>query len=83
MHTGDITHLKEKEDEKIRIEKILEKSNEVSRLGTWDIDLIKNNIFWSKVVFEIHEAPEGFQPDLETAIQFFKEGNSRDTIEKA
>ncbi|MBU2920254.1 PAS domain S-box protein [Winogradskyella psychrotolerans] len=83
IHTEDITHLKEKEDEKLRIEKILEKSNEVSRLGTWDIDLVKNTIFWSKMVFEIHEAPEGFQPDLETAIQFFKEGNSRGTIEKA
>ncbi|EPR70726.1 diguanylate cyclase/phosphodiesterase (GGDEF & EAL domains) with PAS/PAC sensor(s) [Winogradskyella psychrotolerans RS-3] len=83
MYTGDITHLKEKEDEKIRIEKILEKSNEVSRIGTWDIDLIKNTIFWSKIVYEIHEASEGFQPDLDTAIQFFKEGKSRDTIEKA
>ncbi|SDI43941.1 PAS domain-containing sensor histidine kinase [Winogradskyella thalassocola] len=83
MQTGDITDIKENEDEKNRIEKILEKSNEVSRTGTWDIDLIKNTIFWSKMVFEIHETPEDFQPDLETAIQFFKEGNSRDIIEKA
>ncbi|WP_179335990.1 PAS domain-containing sensor histidine kinase [Winogradskyella costae] len=83
MHTGDITHIKEKEDEKIRVEKILEKSNEVSRIGTWDIDLIKNTIFWSKMVYEIHEAPEGFQPYLENAIEFFKEGISRDTIKKA
>ncbi|WP_179377213.1 PAS domain S-box protein [Winogradskyella wichelsiae] len=83
MHTGDITHIKEKEEEKIRTEKILEKSNEVSRIGTWDVDLIKNTVFWSKMVFEIHEAPESFHLDLDTAIQFFKKGNNRDTIEKA
>ncbi|MEP4533133.1 MAG: PAS domain S-box protein [Cyclobacteriaceae bacterium] len=82
MHTGDITDLKEKEEEKIRIEKILDKTNEVARIGTWDIDLINNGIFWSRVVREIHEVPEDFEPDLETAINFFKEGESRDTIEK-
>ena len=82
MHTGDITHLKEKEEERIRIEKILDKTNEVARIGTWDIDLIKNTIFWSKVVFEIHEVPNDFVPDLETGIHFYKEGESRNTIEK-
>ncbi|WP_179349226.1 PAS domain-containing sensor histidine kinase [Winogradskyella pacifica] len=83
MHTGDITHLKEKEDEKNRIEKILEKSNEVSRIGTWDIDLINGTLFWSKIVYEIHEASEDFKPNLETGINFFKEGQSRDIIEKS
>ncbi|MDN3665483.1 PAS domain S-box protein [Algibacter miyuki] len=83
MHTGDITHLKEKEEEKERIEKILDKTNEIARIGTWDIDLIKGTIFWSKVVFEIHEVPENYEPDLETAIAFFKEGESRDAIEEA
>ena len=83
MHTGDITHIKEKEEEKNRIQKILDRTNEVARIGTWDIDLIKNTIFWSKVVHEIHEVPQDYKPDLETAINFFKEGISRDTIQEA
>ena len=83
MHTGDITKSKERDLEKIRVEKILEKTNEVARIGTWEVDLIKNKVFWSKLVREIHEVPENYNPDLETAINFFKEGKSRDTIEKA
>ncbi|SFA76497.1 PAS domain S-box protein [Algoriphagus aquimarinus] len=83
MHTGDITHIKDNEEERIRIEKILEKTNKVARIGTWDINLIKSEIFWSKMVREIHELPEDFEPDLETAINFFREGKSRDTISKA
>ncbi|WP_081980906.1 PAS domain S-box protein [Cellulophaga sp. Hel_I_12] len=83
MHTGDITHLKEKEEEQIFIEKILDKTNEVARIGTWDIDLIKNTLFWSKMVCKIHEVPENYVPDLEAAIDFFKEGESRDTIRNA
>ncbi|MFD2917664.1 PAS domain-containing sensor histidine kinase [Psychroserpens luteus] len=82
MHTGDITHIKEKEEEKIRIEKILDKTNEVARIGTWDIDLIKNTVFWSKIIFEIHEVTDDFVPDLETGIHFYKEGENRNTIKK-
>ncbi|GEQ85557.1 hypothetical protein ULMS_10650 [Patiriisocius marinistellae] len=83
MHTGDITQIKENEEERLHIEKILEKTNAIARIGTWDIDFSKGTIFWSKVVREIHEAPENFVPDLKTAINFFKEGDSRDAIEKA
>jgi PAS domain S-box-containing protein len=83
MHTGDITKSKERDLESIRVEKILEKTNEVARIGTWEVDLIKNKVFWSKMVREIHEVPENYKPDLDTAINFFKEGKSRDTIEKA
>ncbi|MCK0157272.1 PAS domain S-box protein [Cellulophaga sp. F20128] len=82
MHTGDITHLKDKEEERVRIEKILDKTNEVARIGTWDIDLLKNEVFWSKMVCEIHEVSHDYTPNLETAINFIKKGESRDTIEK-
>lgn len=80
MHTGDITHVKDKEEERIRIEKILDKTNEIARIGTWEVDLLKNKVFWSKMVCEIHEVPEGYIPNLEKSINFYKEGRSRDTI---
>jgi len=83
MHTGDITHAKEKDDERIRIEKILDKTNEFARVGTWEVDLVKSEVFWSKIVREIHEVPENYKPDLETGINFYKEGSSRNTIKKA
>lgn len=83
MHTGDITAIKEKDFERIRIQKILERTNEVARIGTWEIDLLKNKLIWSKVVCEIHGVPEDFEPDLELAIDFYKEGKSKDTIKKA
>lgn len=78
MHTGDITHIKEKDLEKSRIEAILEKTNEVARIGTWDFNLIKNEIFWSKITKEIHEVPENYKPNFEECLLFFKEGKSRE-----
>ncbi|APY12089.1 hypothetical protein BWZ22_12990 [Seonamhaeicola sp. S2-3] len=82
MYTGDVTHIKEKDEERIRIENILDSTNEIARIGTWDVDLVKDEIFWSRMVREIHEVPKNYKPDLETAIKFFKEGKSRDTIER-
>lgn len=82
VYTGDITEVKKSQKEKILIEEILDKTNEIARIGTWELDLVKNKVYWSKVVCEIHEVPEGYQPDLETGINFYKEGASRNKIEK-
>jgi len=78
MHTGDITHLKEKDLEKCRIEAILEKTNEVARIGTWEFNVTKNEIFWSKIIKEIHEVSEDYKPNFEDSVLFFKEGESRE-----
>ena len=73
--------VKKKEKEKKNVEKILERTNTVARIGTWDVDLIKNKINWSKITREIHEVDDNFTPDLNTAINFYKEGYSRNKIQ--
>ncbi|MCG2418830.1 PAS domain S-box protein [Aequorivita sp. F47161] len=83
MHTGDITASKERDLEKHRIQKILDKTNEVARIGTWEVDFQKQKVFWSKVVYDLHNVPYGTQIDIETAINYYKKGKSRDTINKA
>jgi PAS domain S-box-containing protein len=83
MHTGDITEIKENEEEKDLIKNILNNTSEVARIGTWEVDLVKNRLYWSKVVCEIHGLSEGYLPDIETGINFYKEGKSREAIKKA
>ncbi|SKB66769.1 PAS domain-containing sensor histidine kinase [Maribacter arcticus] len=78
MHTGDITHQKEKDLEKKRIEEILEKTNEIARIGTWDLNLITNEVYWSEMVREIHEVSEDFIPTMEASKNFYEETESRD-----
>ncbi|MBD3749357.1 MAG: PAS domain S-box protein [Sphingobacteriales bacterium] len=81
MFTEDITLLKIKDAEKNRIEEILNKASEVARIGTWEVDLVNDKIYWSKVTKEIHEVDEDYEPILESAINFFHEGESRDKIQ--
>lgn len=83
MYTADITTQKQKEKDKNNIEEILDKTNEVARIGTWEVDLVNNKITWSRITKEIHEVAMDYEPELTTAIEFFKEGKSRTAIENA
>ncbi|WP_161991970.1 sensor histidine kinase [Flagellimonas algicola] len=55
-------------------------AEKTARIGSWEVDLVNNKIFWSEMTKEIHEVPANFVPDLETGINFYKEGEHRDKI---
>ncbi|MCC4213282.1 PAS domain-containing hybrid sensor histidine kinase/response regulator [Leeuwenhoekiella parthenopeia] len=59
---------------------IYEESNELAKVGGWDVDLVKGKITWTPYINKIHEVPVDYTPQLEGAINFFKEGWSRDKI---
>lgn len=80
MYTADITKLKEKDAENRRIQAILNKSNEVTLTGTWDVNLQTNKVTWSKITKEIHEVDYYYEPNLASSIAFYKEGESRTKI---
>jgi PAS domain S-box-containing protein len=82
MYTADISEAKLREQEKKRMEEVIEETTRVAKIGAWEVDLVKNKVIWSLMTKKIHEVPPDFEPDLETGINFFKEGKSRDTITK-
>jgi PAS domain S-box-containing protein len=53
---------------------------ESASVGSWELDLLRNQLFWSDSVRKIHEVPMDYQPQLDTAIDFYKTGYSRDKI---
>ncbi len=66
--------------ERKKIEELLEATNQVARVGGWEVDLIKNTVNWTSVTKELHEVPSDYIPELEEGINFFKEGESREKI---
>ncbi|RYJ40430.1 PAS domain-containing hybrid sensor histidine kinase/response regulator [Flavobacterium beibuense] len=62
---------------------ILHETNKVAKVGGWEVDLVNQKITWTKVTKQIHEVDSDYKPELETAINFFEEGWSRDTITEA
>ncbi len=78
----DVTERRKAEQELARTREMLEQTNKVARVGGWDIDLLQNIVHWTNVTREIHEVQPDFVPDLATGINFYKEGYSRDTIQR-
>lgn len=66
--------------EKKELEQLLQKATKMARIGGWEVDLVKNKLFWSLITREIHEVDDTYIPDINTAIHFYKEGESRNRI---
>nr|WKN34064.1 PAS domain S-box protein [Tunicatimonas sp. TK19036] len=69
----DITQRKNYEIKLAHYKDLLERTNQVARIGTWEMDLRTNQSVWSQVTRNIHGVDETFQPTIETGINFFIE----------
>jgi len=76
----DITEQKEHGILLERYQDLLERSNETASIGYWEVDLDKNEVFWSKVTKKIHEVPEDYELLFDEAVNFFPLGKHRDVI---
>lgn len=79
----DITARKESDQELKRIKDILQQTNSVARVGGWELYARTGGLYWSATTREIHEVEPDYVPETESAIQFYKEGPSRDAITQA
>lgn len=61
---------------------LLEEISQISQVGGWELDLVENMLTWSNVTKQIHEVPLDHKPLLETSINFYKEGESRNRIQE-
>ncbi|KAB2805423.1 PAS domain-containing sensor histidine kinase [Phaeocystidibacter luteus] len=80
MYTEDITKRKNEEALLLQYKNLLESSNKVARIGTWEVNLEDMTSTWSDTTKEIHGVPSDYQSNVETGINFYKEGESRDRI---
>ena len=79
----DITEQYHLEKDLKRTKEMLEQTNEVARVGGWEMDLIRKKVYWSDVTKDLHEVDPSFEPELAQGIRFYKEGESRRLISKA
>lgn len=59
---------------------ILEQTNIVAQLGGWEVDIAKNEIYWSDSTRYIHGVSDDFVPNMENVFSFF-ESDERAYIE--
>jgi len=57
----------------------LEQTNKVANIGTWEVNIEKQSLYWSDVTKAMHEVYQDYEPDFETAISFYV-GEHKETI---
>jgi len=79
----DITAQKKLEHELIHTRNLLEETSKLAKIGGWELNLNEGKVIWTATIREIHAVPKDFIPTLDNAINFYKEGESRDKIQQA
>jgi len=68
---SDITERKELEQTLRRNQELADHVGRLAMIGGWEYDLRDKNLYWSDSVRAIHEVPDDYVPQAETAIQFY------------
>ncbi len=68
--------------ETVELQQTVSNATKLARVGGWEINQLTGEHIWSPMTAEIHEAPEGFTPSLEQAINFYHP-HFRDKVTKA
>ena len=79
----DITEKHQFEMMLSRTSEMLQQTNALARVGGWSFDVEKQKVFWSAVIREIHGVDPDYIPDLDSVLNFYKEGESKDNISAA
>ncbi|MCR9065931.1 MAG: PAS domain S-box protein [Cytophagales bacterium] len=78
----DLSSVEQTKNELFYEKALLEETNRVAQVGGWELDIKSNRLFWTSLTREIHEVDEDYKVELETAIDFYPEGEDRDRITK-
>lgn len=85
--TRDLTELIDTKDALDASEELykmmMEQTQKVCRIGGWELDINNNTLSWTSITKEIHGVGEDYIPDLDNALNFYKEGVNRDMIIRA
>lgn len=59
------------------------RAGEIADIGFWEVNMDSGYVYWNKKTRQIHGVDENYTPELATAINFYKEGDTRNTITQA
>ena len=52
----------------------IQHASKLARIGSWEYDVASNKLYWSDMVYELHETnPKTFTPNLDTGFSFYRE----------
>ena len=79
----DVTESQRLEKSLEKMREMLVQTNQVARVGGWEVDMRKNTVYWSEVTRQIHDVEPDFEPTMQSGLSFYKQGESYKKITDA
>jgi PAS domain S-box-containing protein len=57
--------------EEYKMRKLIDRTQEVAKIGSWHVDLSLNKCIWSKMTYQLHELDQNEEVFVEDAINFY------------
>ena len=80
IYEKNITPKKIAENELLKTKRLLEETNEIANIGGWEVDLVNPAVNWTLITRAILEVSPEYMTDLDTALEFYPEGENRERI---
>jgi len=80
--TSHITDRKKTEDEKEKIQKLLEDTQRIGKIGGWELNIDSMELKWTREMYHIHEVETTFNPTADKRVNFYSP-ESLPVIDKA
>jgi diguanylate cyclase (GGDEF)-like protein/PAS domain S-box-containing protein len=79
----DITERKSNEERMLVTSQLLNESQQIAKLGGWELDLKTSFLYWTEETYRIHDtSPEEFNPTVDAGVSYFLP-NSKEVISAA
>ena len=72
----------EQEQKLLSQQELMTQMSQQAKVGAWEVNLLSQQVYWSEMTRKIHEVNAHFTPQLDTAIEFYKPGYSRERIKE-
>tara|TARA_R100001143_G_scaffold63592_2_gene73065 strand:+ start:1138 stop:5292 length:4155 start_codon:yes stop_codon:yes gene_type:complete len=59
--------------EQNELQKLLDSATDLAKIGGWEVDLITDTVYWSPMTKRLHEVDQDYEPDLESALNFYRD----------
>ncbi len=66
-----------------KLEILLKEKSEIAKIGSWEYDVVTNELLPCPMTCAILGVDPDFRPDLDTTLELYREGYSRNTISMA
>ncbi|MBA6316745.1 PAS domain S-box protein [Cellulophaga baltica] len=65
-----------------KLEILITVKSQIAKIGSWEYDAINDELKWSDMTKIIHEVPNDYEPNIDSALSFYKPGKNQEKISK-